>query len=51
MQVNKCTIIDMIACTKIPEPVFPVYLDDVMVYLNKFNNDIYLFESDGTWNQ
>ena len=43
--------IDMIATTKLPEPRYPVYLDSVMVYLNRFNNETLIFESDGTWNE
>lgn len=41
----------MLASTKIPEPLMPVFIDDTMLYYNKFLNETLLFEEDGEWNQ
>lgn len=34
-----------------PEPVLPAFLDGVMLYYNKFNQDFMLFEQDGEWKE
>lgn len=39
------------AMSKWPEPRLPTFLDDEMIYLNKILKEVYIFESDGVWNQ
>ena len=34
-----------------PEPTLPVFLDDTMLYYNKFLKEILLFEDDGKWDE
>lgn len=41
----------MRAYNRIPEPLLPVYIDETMTYLNKFNDETYIFEQDGKWNE
>ena len=36
---------------KLPEPDLPTYIDETMTYFNLFNNDTYIFEQDGQWNE
>lgn len=36
---------------RLPEPDLPPYIDETMTYMNLFNNDIYIFEQDGEWNE
>lgn len=43
--------IDMMAMSRWPEPRLPPFLDDEMIYLNKILKEVYIFESDGVWNQ
>lgn len=41
----------MMAMSKWPQPRLPTFLDDEMIYLNKILKEVYIFESDGVWNQ
>lgn len=42
---------DMRAYNRLPEPQLPPYIDETMTYFNKFNQDTYVFEYDGEWNE
>lgn len=41
----------MIASSKSPEPLMPVFIDDTMLYYNSFLNETLLFEEDGEWDE
>ena len=43
--------VDMMAMSRWPEPRLPPFLDDEMIYINKILKEVYIFESDGVWNQ
>ena len=45
------TYADMRGIGRLPEPDLPPYIDETMTYMNLFNNDIYIFEQDGEWNE
>lgn len=40
----------MLCASPLPEPVLPIFIDDTMVYYNRFLNENLIFENDGTWN-
>lgn len=41
---------DMRAASPLPEPWLPTFIDETMVYYNRLNRDIMIFEDDGVWN-
>ena len=43
--------IDALLSSPYQSPILPTFIDDTMVYYNKFTQDFMFFERDGVWNQ
>ena len=48
---NSIFDLDMRNSCRMPEPTLPVFIDDTMIYYNKFLKETLFFEDDGVWNE